>query len=275
MAKGKKTTQIDIEAPTPEKIKESLSGAISFLKKMPDSFLYNGIEGKMHSYGSIDGMLDKNIKYFSDKAPELINVAIQSSLEEGARKVAGVLYYGFSNIHLMTNYENQGSYEGSYYRLTIRSFVDAESSGQGITCGRNLKDVEERFKMAGRESGKIAKMAVGGKQGTPGKYDLIMSPTVAANVLGQVTEGANPLRILIGMSPIKIEQLGKQIASDVLNIDDNALLSEGLGSRPFDVEGTPTGKTPIISNGILKGILHNTSSSIMNKVANTGNLLVL
>ncbi|HUW91268.1 MAG TPA: TldD/PmbA family protein [Candidatus Nanopelagicaceae bacterium] len=271
LAKGKKSTYLEIEAPTQAKIRSRIKDASKFLERLPDSFLYNGMESNQHEYEKLNKLYDPKIMDFSDKAPELVNAAIQASLESGAKKVAGVLYFGRSETELSTSYGNEGLYLGSYYRFTIRSFVDPDSSGQGLACSRNLSGVENDFLKAGNNAGEIAKMAIGGTQGTPGKYDVIMSPTVAANVLGQVFDGLNPVKIMVGMSPLKYEHVGKQIASKEFTVIDDALLAEGLGSRPFDVEGTPKGKTPIFSDGVLKGLLQNTSTSNMDKVENTGN----
>lgn len=271
LAKGKKTTYLEIEAPTKGNISSRIKDASKFLKNLPESFLYNGMETSQNKYEEISGLYDPKITDFSDRAPELVNAAIQAALESGAKKVAGVLYFGSSETDLSTSYGNEGSFLGSYYRFTIRSFVDPESSGQDIACSRNLSGVENNFIKAGNSAGETAKLAIGGKQGTPGKYDVIMSPTVAANVLGQVFDGLNPLKIMIGMSPLKYEHIEKQIASEEFNVIDNALIGEGLGSRPFDVEGTLKGKTPIFSEGILKGLFQNTSTSNMDNVKNTGN----
>ncbi len=270
VAVGKKITQVDIQDPTQTKINEMVQQATSFAKKMPDSELYDKLESTKHTYKPIDGLYDKSIENFYDKAPELVNVAIQKSLDVGAKRVAGVLYFGKTNTEVKTSYGNSGSYDSSFYRLTIRSFVDFESSGQDVVVGRNMANVEKEFSKAGEEAGKLAKMAVGGKQGKAGKYDLIMSPTVAANILGQITDGANPLMILVGMSPLG-DHMGEQIAPENFNVVDNPHISEGLGSRAFDIEGTPTSKTLIIKNGILVGLIHNTTSGVMMQTESTGN----
>jgi PmbA protein len=271
LAKGRRTTFLEIEAPTKTIISSRIKEASKFLKNLPESFLYSGMETDQHKYKKIEGLFDPKVNDFIEKAPELVNASIQAALESGAKKVAGVLYFGSTKTELSTSYGNEGSFLGSYYRFTIRSFVDPESSGQGIACNRTLSGVESNFIKAGNIAGEIANLAIGGKQGTPGKYDVIMSPTVAANVLGQVFDGLNPLKIMIGMSPLKYEHIGKQIASEEFNVIDDAHLIEGLGSRPFDVEGTPKGKTVVFSEGTLKGLLHNTSTSNMDGVKNTGN----
>jgi predicted Zn-dependent protease len=55
LAKGQKTTQIEIEAPTLEKIEKMITQSALFIEKMPKSFLYNGMETKLRSYPTIEG----------------------------------------------------------------------------------------------------------------------------------------------------------------------------------------------------------------------------
>lgn len=270
VAVGRKVTEVDIQHPTAAKIRNFISRAVKFVAGMPENELYHGIETKKHTHPNIKGIFDKQIEGFYQRAPELVNAAIQSSLQSGAKRSSGVLYFGTENKKLLNSHGIQGSYISSHYRFTIRSFVDYESSGQHVVVGRDLTDVEEKFIKAGTESGKIAKMAVNGKQGKAGKYDLIMTPTVAANVLGQITDRANPIMILLGMSPLK-EKMGKEIGPDNLNVVDNSTVGEGLGSRPFDVEGTPSNQTPIIKDGVLVGLIHNTSTGKIMRTESTGN----
>ena len=265
---GRKTSFIKIQNPSIELINEKISKAIVSLRALPKSFLYWGMDKKNYEYTSIDGLYDSGIREFSDNAPDFVNATINSSLESGAKKVAGVLYFGNISTGVLTSYNNGGIYNSSYYRMTIRAFVDAESSGQDIVVGRNLNDVENKFIEAGKRAGELAKMAVGGEQGKPGKYDLIMSPTVAANVLNHIYEGANPLQIILKMSCLSKIKIGQQIGPENLTISDNALISEGLNSRPFDFEGTPSQSTPIIRNGKFAGLIHNTSSAKLWKLLN-------
>ena len=270
VAIGKKTTQVDIQDPNETKVEATIKRAMVFANKLPESQMYVGMEKEIKKYQAIEGLYDKKIEGLFEKAPEFVNIAINSSLVAGAERVAGVMYFGSYKTELATGTGFIGSYDSSYYRLTVRSFVDFESSGQDLVVGRNLTDLDKKFAESGKASGKLAKMAVGGKQGKAGKYDLIMSPTVAANVLGQITDGANPLFMLIGMSPIG-DHFGEQIAPDKFDVVDDPFISEGLGSKPFDVEGTPTSKTPIIKNGVLVGLVHNTTSGLMMQSETSGN----
>jgi len=58
-----------------------------------------------------------------------------------------------------------------------------------------------------------------------------------------------------GRSPFA-ERLGDEIASKALVLADDGLDSAGLGSSPFDGEGLPRSRTPLISGGKLQTFLH-------------------
>ncbi|MHA1126424.1 MAG: TldD/PmbA family protein [Candidatus Heimdallarchaeota archaeon] len=270
VAIGRKTTQVDIQNPNEEKIDATIKRAIGFANKLPESQMFAGLEKEVKKHQMIDNLYDKNVENLYETAPDYVNAAINASLEAGAERVAGAMYFGSYKIDVVTGSGFTGSYDSSYYRLTVRSFVDFESSGQDIVVGRSLSGLDKKFAEAGKAAGKLAKMAVGGKQGKAGKYDLIMSPTVAANILGQITDGANPLMMLIGMSPLG-DHFGEQIAPTKFDVIDDPHISEGLGSKPFDVEGTPTIKTPIIKDGVLVGLIHNTTSGLMMQTESSGN----
>lgn len=257
---GRKINFITIQNPTKESIDYNLGKAIKALKSLPKSLLYWGMEEEQQEYQEISGLYDERIKTFVDKAPDLVNKAIDASRDEGAEKTAGVLYFGDINTGVITGYGNGGTYKSSYYKLTVRSFADAESSGQDIVVGRSMNDLQKHFSEAGSRAGRLAKMAVGGEQGKPGKYDVILSPTVAANVFNHLADGANPIYIIGRMSCLR-GQSNKQIGPENLDISDDATMPEGLNSRPFDFEGVPSQKTPLIENGEFRGTIQNTSSA--------------
>ncbi len=95
----------------------------------------------------------------------------------------------------------------------------------------------------------IAKNVVKGKSGTP---EVIIAPR-ALGLLFMFTifpmlSGENVLR---GKSPLK-ERIGEQIASEKLTLYDDGLNPLGINTRPFDGEGIPQQKTPLISDGVLQ-----------------------
>ncbi|MBU7047342.1 MAG: TldD/PmbA family protein, partial [Theionarchaea archaeon] len=260
VARGKHVKFISIQNPSKSKITAIIPKALRNLPSEPKSFLYWGIEKKRHTYPLYPGLVDHEMKNFIDRAPDYVNAAIDASMDRGSAKVAGVLYWGENLIGVLTSKGNGGIYPSSFYRMTVRSFFDAESTGQDIVAGRSLQNIESKFVNAGQNSAEIAKMAVNGVQGNAGKYDIILSPTVAGNIFGELVSGANPLRILAGMSSVG-EKVGKKIGPEGLTVHDDPTHPEGIGSYPFDIEGIPAKPTPIIENGKLVNLLHNTSTA--------------
>lgn len=257
---GRRVNVLTIQNPDLSKIMNIVPNVVKALQNTKKTLLYWGMQKTKSSAPAIPGLFYTSMGNFSSKAPDLINGAIQSSLENGAQSVAGVLYYGLCKTGVLTGYGNGGFYDNSYYQMTLRAFADAESSGQDNVVGRDLSNIDKKFQTAGTNAAKIARMAIGGQQGHAGKYDLIMSPTVAANVLGELVTGANPVYMITGMTCLG-KSLNKQIGPESLSVSDNAIIPEGLNSRPFDYEGTPSQITPLITNGKYNGMIQTATTA--------------
>lgn len=270
LVKDGRTTTLRLESPSISEIHSKLQASLKFLQNAPKSPFYHGIEEDIKPVSSIEGLYDSRIKTLHEQAPKLVQETIDSALNNGAKKVAGVFYFGYSDVELQTSKGFYGKYNNSYYRTTTRAFITPECSGQDVLCGRNLDKIAKQMTLSGEKAGQIANMAENPKQGKAGIYDVIMSPTVAGNVFGEITDSANPLLIMLGMSPLG-DKLGKSIAPPEITVWSDGRNPEGIRSRPFDVEGTPTKKFPLIEEGKLVNLIHNTSTASQSQTHSTGN----
>ncbi|MGI9324914.1 MAG: metalloprotease TldD [Pseudomonadales bacterium] len=66
-------------------------------------------------------------------------------------------------------------------------------------------------------------------------------------------------------------RVGEQVASTLCTVVDDGTLVDRRGSLSIDDEGTPTGETVLIENGILKGYLQDKLNARLMGVAPTGN----
>lgn len=89
-----------------------------------------------------------------------------------------------------------------------------------------------------------------------GKYLVVFSPEAFLSLLGAFSNLYNAQNILDKQSLSTPESLGKQIASSLLSVNDNALHEGNVSGDTFDGEGTPTGNVPIIDKGVLVNFLH-------------------
>jgi len=69
----------------------------------------------------------------------------------------------------------------------------------------------------------------------------------------------------------QIMQFGRRFGEDFLNITDDGSLPGEAGFIAFDSEGVPSGRTPLIKNGVLVGRLHNRETAAKMGESPTGN----
>ncbi|MFW9958638.1 MAG: TldD/PmbA family protein [Candidatus Odinarchaeota archaeon] len=270
VVKGQKTGSTDRPVSTMNDVKKAVDDVIAYTEILPDSMFFAGIEDKMSSYQKIKGQYDDNIEEFSEKAPGVINSVIDHAVQEGAKRVAGALMLRSEHFFFKSSRGPKGSEKNTAFDLNVRAFQDElDYSGQGLVCGTIPSKAEKQMLDAGQKAGYLSKQAIGAVQGTPGTYDLILSPTVAADVIGQIPTQANPFQIMMGMSPLK-DRIGEQIAPDFVTAYEDPLFKGGLGSTPFDWEGTPSKTITIIEKGMLKTLVHNTTTARMFDTESTG-----
>ena len=266
--KDSRTVAIEFEDLSKETIDSSLDSLLKLANSLPPNQNYFGISDGPFSYPTVDSLVDTEFLDFHDKSIDSVISAINSAEEEGAKRSAGVLLWDISEEKLISSRGANINTNSTSYEFTIRSFVDAKSSGFGLTVGRLMSKLD--FEKAGKTAGKIAKRSKGGINGEPGKYNVILEPKVAGDIIAATPAAANPFDVDIGFSWLK-DKIGEKIGPDFVTVYDDALLPNGLGSKIFDDEGHPTGRNIIIENGILKGFIHNTSTAKKAGTISTGN----
>ncbi|NJL81184.1 MAG: TldD/PmbA family protein [Richelia sp. RM2_1_2] len=104
-----------------------------------------------------------------------------------------------------------------------------------------------------------------------GKYMVVFSPDAFLSLLGAFSNLFNAQSILDKQSLSTPDDLGKQIASPLLSLYDDALHPANIGAETFDGEGTPTRQVSLIENGVLKNFLHSAGTAKRMNAKPTGN----
>ena len=113
-------------------------------------------------------------------------------------------------------------------------------------------------------------MSAGPVLGEPGEYKTILGPMTFAHLSSQIGSFSSAFYVDAGLSFLT-NKVGQKIASDRFTLYDDASMQNVYGSSPFDAEGLPTRRTPIIENGVLKGYLHNSSTAKKFNTSSTAN----
>jgi len=270
LVKGKKTGSVVRSVESLGEVKQIVDDVVSFTEILPDSMFFAGIENKVNQYPKLTDRYDEKIESFTEKAPEIINSAINQAVNEGAKRTAGALMVAENHFFFRSSNGPEGSGKETAFDLNIRAFQEElDNSGQGLICGTIPSKMEKGLLEAGAKAGRLSKQAIGAVQGTPGKYDLVLTPAVGANVIAQVSESANPFYIMMGLSPLQ-DKMGEQIAPETVTTYEDPLFPGGLASVPFDWEGTPSRTIKIVEKGVLKALVHNTTTAKMFETESTG-----
>src|SRR5438046_7430712 len=65
--------------------------------------------------------------------------------------------------------------------------------------------------------------------------------------------------------------MGEEVGSGAVNLFDDGSFLDGPSAAPFDDEGVPTERTPLIERGRLAAFLHNTYTARRGHAVSTGN----
>jgi PmbA protein len=206
-------------------------------------------------------------KLNEEKMVDYVYSAINSSLKEGAERCAGVFTGYLRSICILSSKGTEGYDERIAYELNIRAFK-GEMSGQGISCANSINKINSEE--AGREAGIIASSAKEFLKWNEGKYRLLISPIVAANLVERLVSAASAFNVDVGLSCLT-GKIGEDILSKKLTIIDDGLIEDGLNSRIFDDEGIDVRRNIIVDKGILKNYLHNSKTAKKFNTQTTGN----
>jgi PmbA protein len=97
-------------------------------------------------------------------------------------------------------------------------------------------------------------------------FDALTAPSLLQQLAGCLSGYA-----IYRRASFLVERLGEPIASPLVTAIDDGRLPGGLGSRPFDGEGLPTRRTPLVSRGRLSSWLLDSYSARKLSLASTGN----
>jgi len=162
------------------------------------------------------------------------------------------------------------------YKSSSNSISCSVLAGEGLlmerdydyAISRHLQDLEKPS-IIGKSAAEKAIQRLNPKKVKSCKTSVIFDKRISNDLLGYLTSAVSGPAIARGTSFLK-DSLYKQIFSKDISIIDNPKILRGLGSRPFDGEGIKTNKKEIVSNGVLKTWILNTSTAKKLNLKTTG-----
>ncbi len=129
---------------------------------------------------------------------------------------------------------------------------------------------ELAWEEAAAEAAERGARLLGGIKPKTERIPVLLDPWAAASFFGVLASALSAEEVQKGRS-LFADLVGEEVASDALSLIDDGRLEGGPDAAPFDDEGVPTGRTPLIERGVLRGFLHNTRTARRESAPSTGN----
>jgi PmbA protein len=210
-------------------------------------------------------------------------MTIEPMVELGEKLIATVIRHtpelvceaaaakGIVSVRIMNSRGGQATYrksvsglgiEGSLIRGTDMLFVgDSESSCRPIKQSTAItKTVLKQLKLAKEQ-------ATAPTRALP----VVFTPNgVASALIAPLMSAFNGKTVLEGASPVG-NRLGEPVFDNKLWLWDDPLVAYRPASRPFDDEGVPSQRTPLIEQGTVSHFLYDLQTAALARTQTTGN----
>ena len=216
--------------------------------------------------------------------PEVEKIAMERIVKIGKELIAKVkghtpdilcdvqITKGTSSVSLMNSQGGEGGYDKSFFSLGLEGILvrdtdilwveDSESSCRPDLVGIDaLGDrVIWQLEMAKKKAAVPTKL-----------LPIIFTPHgVASALLSPLVLAFNGKAVLEGASPLR-DKLGEQVFDKKLSLWDDATVAYGVGSYPFDDEGVPGQRLPLVANGVVMSFLYDLQTAALAGMRSTGN----
>ncbi|WNY24957.1 TldD/PmbA family protein [Methanolapillus millepedarum] len=254
---------------------DSVKNAVESAKVMDPDPYFKSLPEKA-DYKPIDGLFDEKIIRMTleeciDKTMDMISSAKEVA---GVEPTSGSFSRSISHLLVMNTNgvfaKKKGTGISGYIDVVAESNLGSESlaTAYDYEVSRS-KDID--FAKIGQNAGTLAKKSVKGAHIPTSKLPVIFHSFAFSDIL------ENTFTLSIDADNVQKERSGlvgklnQKIGSEDLSIIDDGTLPGGIGSGPFDDEGTPTQRTDVIQNGYLKSYLYDSYTAGKDNVKSTGN----
>ena len=222
----------------------------------------------------VDGLASDAMSGWSTADKVELTLAIERAARErpGVTQVENAVY---SDAQGSVALANSRGFAAGYDATQAWAYASAFAgegadlmTGLGIDLGRDPGALDPDA--IGAEAADRALALVGARQPESRRCPVVLDAFVAASFLGFIGSMLSADAVQRGRS-LFADREGDEIADPVLALADDATNPEGPASAPFDGEGSPTRRTPLIEGGRLLTFLFDARTARRAGRATTGN----
>lgn len=261
-----------IQTTNEKELEKSIDNGLKSLTNLRSREFWRGLPYETH-HRILKGTYDKELEQISgskvaDIAQEMINSANNSKVDT----ITGSLNIVSEDFELRNSnglhYDEKATY--------ISGIINAESehgetpvSGIGYDCGRTLVNFDTE--QIGNDAKIMCVESINPQKINSGTYSIVFEPYSVGEILAFVIASNFNFKIFAEKKSCFSNDFEKEIAVKEFTMVDDPHVSEGIGTKSIDDEGTETRKNNLIEKGIFKNTFSNLFDSYKQENKSTGN----
>jgi len=220
---------------------------------------------------SVQGVFDRALAEIElSRCVELAVDMVRGVRSIGAIPTSGGLSISTSTCHILNTNGIEHTEKGTMMHL----FIECTMKDRGAISTAHEFGISRSFDVdafeIGRSAARLARESMHGTAIETARIPVLLGPIAIADILEYAfIPSLDADNVQKGRS--MLSEIGIEVASDELTILDDGLRTGGIGTAESDDEGTPSQKTVIIEDGVLKGHLHDAYTAGKAGIASTGN----
>jgi PmbA protein len=274
VALGKRMAMYSTSILTGDEVGRAAERALSIARVAPEDPHWKHVN-RLYGGSPVEGHFDERIEVIEyEEIMEKLGsaIAIMNERDKRVKPTRGMLTLISSKVSV-ANSHGEGI-EGKWTAAGAWTRVKAEEAGLEST-GSEHREVRSWGELdLDTMAANAVDKAIGFLEAKPiqgGVMPCILRNQVAATMLGvMMSFPINADNVQKGGSPLA-DKLGEQIAAEDIDIFDDGTMTGGFGTSPFDEEGHPTQRTPVVEGGVLKNFLYDSYTALKDDVDSTGN----
>lgn len=226
-------------------------------------------------YEDVAGLFDDHQPGVSPQQKVAFAIELEKATRSADPRIRTVEEAGYSDsdteIAIATTTGVRGSYRRTdawCYSVAIAQEGDDTQVGFEFDLGRGLAALDARD--VALRSAERALGVLGAAKIASARMPVVFDPYTSAQFLGVIGGVLTAEAVQKGRS-LFAGKLGEQVAGTSLTLIDDGRAAGAPGAAPWDAEGTPTQRTEVIADGVLRSLLYDIPSARREARASTGN----
>lgn len=221
----------------------------------------------------IDRAYDPKLASMSGtSAIDIANDMINSATHKNITRISGSLNIVSEHFHIMNTNDVDYSDDSTFISGTINADSEVSNlpvSGIGAISSRTLESFSAHD--VGNDALEMCVDSINPKSVEQDSYDIIFEPYAFGELLVFVFSANFNLKTYSEKRSCFSDKLRKTISNENFNLIDDPHSPDGIGSKSFDDEGTPTSPQFLIKSGMMTGLFSDSFEAFKRGTSSSGN----